>query len=218
MQNAQNDPDYAHSELAKLAEASGRTDFQQQTEVGAASPNASYPNVNPENAGFQNVSSENAAPVKTGAADNTVQVQITASGSDASHAAEGAVPVTGDPAQTADAGDVGGTASAETPDASTKQTAVPPNSGDVRGAAEQNSSQAGTASVGGEPASETEQTQNSNAGASAAEGADIGHTSPFARMRQLFTGMTDRTTAETGANQKSPTFIPEQTGHFIPAT
>lgn len=40
-------------------------------------------------------------------------------------------------------------------------------------------------------------------------------TSPFARMRQLLNGITDRTSSPAGAEAKPTEFIPEQTGHLL---
>ncbi len=43
------------------------------------------------------------------------------------------------------------------------------------------------------------------------------NTSPFSRIRHLFTNIADRTTSGKTAPSEKPVFIPEQTGHIVPA-
>lgn len=64
---------------------------------------------------------------------------------------------------------------------------------------------------------ETERTENSanEPAASAAGQKQAANASPFARMKQLFTNMTNRPSEETVKTSDHPLFIPEQTGHLL---
>lgn len=204
VKNAENNPENTNPDLAKLAEAFGRTN-PSQTEAanGSGTPASSYPKT-----GQPGAAGDLPDASLTGAADHVNAANYPdasqTNGWDPSDAAgssqnllnpEGAPVNGGNPANTAN------TSAAQNADGF--PDTVPPdgNPDTLHAAGENEIPPRGDASGSFTDAGKTTDT----------------NTSPFARMRHLFTSITDRTASERTASGEKPVFIPEQTGHILPA-
>lgn len=186
VENAQNNPENTASDLAKLAETFGR-------------PNPSQP--------------EAADASLTGAADqgNPADPLNAANSSDMSQT-NGLNP--------ADAAD--GTQNPPTPEDSPVNDGNPANAANAS-APRNADGTPGTVSPDGNPDTlhATDENGIPHDGETAGSFTDTGKTtdtnmSPFARMRHLFTNITDRTSSGKAASSEKTVFIPEQTGHIVP--
>lgn len=186
VENAQNNPENTASDLAKLAETFGR-------------PNPSQP--------------EAANASLTGAADqgNPADPLNAANSSDMSQT-NGLNP--------ADAAD--GTQNPLTPEDSPVNDGNPANAANASAPLDADGTP-GTVSPDSNPDTLHETGENGipHDGEAAGSFTDAGKTtdanmSPFARMRHLFTNITDRASSERTASDQKTVFIPEQTGHIVP--
>lgn len=196
VENAQNNPENTASDLAKLAETFGRPNpSQPEAANGSGTPVSSFP--------------ETGQP---GAADVSPDASLTGAGQ--------GNPA--DPLNAVNSSDMSQTNGANAADAANgSQNPLDPDGSPVNGADSANAS--APRDTGSNPDALHEVGENGIPHDGEAIGAltDTGKTtdanmSPLARMRHLFTNITDRTSSERTASGEKTVFIPEQTGHIIP--
>lgn len=206
VENAQNNPENTASDLAKLAETFGRPDpSRPEAANGAGTPVSSYP--------------ETGQP---GAADASPDASLTGAAGQGNPA---------DPLNAVNSSDMPQTNGADPADAANASQnplgpeGSPVNDGNAANASAPQDADSNPDAVSSDRNPNTLHEAGENGiphdGEAAGSFTDAGKTtdanmSPFARMRHLFTNITDRVSSERTASDQKPVFIPEQTGHIVP--